>query len=202
MAGELPDANGPQALSWWMFEEADTPLLDGNTTNNNDLSKVGTPTFQSTDKIQGSYSVIATSAAYVYSSYANLSSNFPFKGTTNDFTIGGWIKIPGGINGTYQQFSDDATHGYIFQVSSGSILFVLRSASSLTLTSNSNGYTTAQWIHITARWQGSSDDEVSRWVNGVKQTSTCTRTSVVLNTGSNHIYFQMPAGGSTNYDEW
>jgi len=196
------DGAGAQPISWWMFEDAASPFLDGNTTNHNDLSG-GSP---GNDHKQGSASLLL-SASNANRTFVNLSANFPLKGATTDFTMGGWIKVPNTVDSSILEFFDDATHVTILDIGpawagNGKFFWDFRSGG-VSINGDTNQFITEQWIHVVMRWQGSTDDELSLWVNNVKQSTTRIVAAVNLMTAATFKLITSAGGnGTLLYDEW
>jgi hypothetical protein len=205
------DGSGAKPISWWMFEDASSPSLDGNT-NDNDLGWFdGSPAKDTTsgkfDEGTASLSV-PTSSDAVSRSFANTSANFPFKAATGEFTIGGWVYLIGNAgtqNGfSFSNFSNQGIR--IGTAATGKFRTIVYGSSTADLSSNST-IATDGMHHVVVRWNGNNtsgagaNDEVSIWVDGVKQTATATLTSVTLVTAS-ALRFAGSTTGFTNYDEW
>jgi hypothetical protein len=211
MAENFLDGTGDQPISWWMFEDASSPSLDGSA-NNNDLSWFdGSPAKDTTaGKFQESTASLSvpTTSDGVSRSFANVSANFPFKAATAEFTIGGWVYLVGNAaTGNGFSFSDFSAQGIrIGTIATGKLRTIVYGSSTADLSSNST-IATAGLHHVVVRWNGNNtsgagaNDEVSIWVDGVKQTATATLTSVTLVTASSLRFFGS-ATGFTNYDEW
>ena len=210
MAENFTDETGDKPVSWWYFEEESTPALDGNTTNNNDLAWA-TTTNRNADHVQGSFSyeVPEQAADNPASTFANLSSNFPFKGATTAFTIGGWAYIPNTLVGALlANFWQAGTSGWFFHKndSNGARVEVIAPVTGSYIPGDSD-LTTPAWHHFILRWNGDNrsgagaDDELSFWVDGVKQSTTQTQTSFVLNTTAT-FEFRGHASSAFKYDEW
>jgi hypothetical protein len=206
MAENFLDGTGDKPISWWMFEEAASPSLDGNTTNNNDLT--WNQATQDTAAVrQGAASVraITGGANAVESSLANLSANFPFKGATTAFSVGGWVYFPGYTEDAWpMRFIGTAGQGFWVYVSGSKPGFFLNNGTQIYTNANPS----VGWHHVVARWNGENrsgagaDDEISLWLDGVKQTATTTVTSVGLVTSGFGLELRSFTGNLYNFDEW
>jgi hypothetical protein len=214
MAENFLDGTGATPVSYWMFEDASGPALDGNTTNTNDLPWVGNVARSTTHK-EGAYSAsVPDGSSALQATHASLSANFPFKGAVAEFTIGGWIYTPfdGAQTQMFLQYSDnDLTtgEGFDFWLAQGKPrVRVFSTGGDVTLTAVNAVPAGPAWHHVMARWNGNNtagagaNDEISLWVNGTQEATTGTATSVAVNTSG--AAFQFYDGGATveNYDEW
>ena len=200
------DAVGKQAISWWMFEEADTPSYDGNTTNANDLT--WTNCAQSATHKQGSYSIsMATTAHQAARFYADLSANFPFKAATTGFTIGGWIYYKANPNYQTVNFSNYSSTGFWLWASSSKPRWMVYTSGGRKDMNANSAITADGWHHCVCRWNGENvsgagaNDELTFWLDGTCQTEKPTTTSVALET-SQTFYFNGSATSGILFDEW
>jgi len=200
----------PMPLSYWYFEDAASPSLDGNGVNN--LTWAGSAA-QSATHHEGTYSIATpTTSDNAFITLANESATFPFKGTTTGFTIGGWINIKGNFAAfrSMAAHSDFSSRGWLI-AGSGTIgkfrARVYSAGGTATIDQAGAAYTGDGWHHVVLRWNGENvanagaDDEISFWIDGVKESTTVTRTSVALNTAQS-LAFIGAADGALNYDEW
>jgi hypothetical protein len=200
-----------QPISSWAFDDASTPSLDG-TANGNSLNWFdGSPAKDTTPgKFRAGTGSLAlpTSADAVSRAFASVSANMPFKAATGEFSIGGWVYLVGNAatnNGfSFSNFSNEGIR--IGTIATGKLRAIVYG--NVTADLSSNGTIAASGLHhVMVRWNGNnvsgagSNDEVSIWVDGVKQTATATLTSVNLVTAST-LRFAGAATGITNFDEW
>jgi hypothetical protein len=212
MAENFLDGSGAKPFSWWMFEDASSPSLDGNTANNNDLGWFnGTPAKDTTaaKKAEATASLSCpTTADQALSSFANLAATTPFKGATAEFTIGGWVYVTGNAaTRTNVSFSNSSSEGFrIGTIATGKFRAIVYGNVTADLSGNDT-FASAGLHHVVLRWNGQNttgagaNDELSLWVDGVKQTATGTLTSVNLVSASNFV-FAGAVDGITNFDEW
>ncbi len=181
-------------VSWWMMDNTSIGESDGSSTSANLLTWNGGATASSTSK-QGSYSLFTPTASdKAQVNYGSISSSLPFKATTTAFTVGGWVYVKGNFD-TFAQmfsFSDGSSKGFYIQGGSTAGHFrgrVYSSGGTVTIDGD-NAYATDGWHHVVLRWNGISrsgagaSNEISLWVDGIKQSTTVTRTSVALVTAS------------------
>lgn len=212
MAENFLDGTGSKPISWWMFEEASSPAVDGNTTNANDLTWAGGSTARDTSVfVQGAASLATPfTTSHATRAFASLSANFPFKAATADFTAGGWFYTKGNFSAfsTMLYHSDVSSKGWVlWSGATGKFRLDLYSAGG-TATINQAGaaYTTDGWHHVLVRWNGSNvsgagaNDEVSLWIDGVKEATTHTRTSVALCTAE-AMTLDGSSAGAIRFDE-
>src|SRR5690348_10018600 len=97
MSENFLDGTGDKPISWWMFEESASPSLDGSTNANNLAWTSGAAARNTTagQFKQGTSGIktFAETANLPTLTHASVSSNFPFKGATTAFTVGGWIYV-------------------------------------------------------------------------------------------------------------
>ena len=210
IAGEdFTDGAGNTPVSWWMFEDAGTPSLDGSATGNT-MGWEGTAT-RSATRIQGSYSVsLPTTADDLWRNYTNLAATTPFKAATTSFTVGGWVYLvaSGTTSRPFFSLTDYSAKGVDIRKNGadGKIRGIVYSSGGTATVPADAAYTTG-WYHIVVRWNGDNvagagaEDEISLWVNGVKQSTTVIRTSVALVTASG-MKFIGAADAATLFDEW
>jgi hypothetical protein len=212
MSENFLDGSGNQPISWWMFEDASSPSLDGSSNGNNLNWFDGSPAKDTTGGKfhEGTASLsLPTTSDAVSRAFASVSSNFPFKAATTAFTIGGWVYAVGSAasqNGF--SFSDFASQGIrIGTQATGRARTIVYGSSTADLPSDAGTPLAAGLHHLAVRWNGDNvvgagaNDEVSLWVDGVKQSATATITSVVLVTAST-LRFAGSATAYTNYDAW
>lgn len=180
---DFTDGTGAKPISWWMFEDASSPAVDGNTDNANNLTW-GTSAARDSSHIQGSYSLLSGTST-TNRAYANL-TNMPGKAATTDITAGFWGEFVATIpNSTdvMRMVDNSYTSGWYFlSGSSGSEKMRFRCYSTGTgwVGADTNAAIGTGWHHIVGRWNGSGDDEISIWVDGVKQTATATMATMTL----------------------
>ena len=192
--------------AYWYFEESSSPSLDG-TANNNDLTWTGAAANQDTSLFKQGASSIRTTAEtgnLPTLAHASVSSNFPFKAVVLEFTIGGWLRIAATSSFTFFYYGQ-AGEGPIMTIDgTGKIDAAIRTESAVNADAAASINT---WYHVVYRWNGENrsgagaNDELSLWINGVKQTSTLTTTNPAEVTGGELRFY----GAATNnfwFDEW
>jgi hypothetical protein len=205
------DGTGDKPYSWWMFDDAASPSLDGSANGNNLNWFDGSPAQVTTPGlfVEGAASLtLPTTADAVSRAFASIAASTPLKAATTALSISGWVLMAG--NATSQNgfsFSDFAAQGVrIGTIATGKVRAILYGNVTADLSSNTT-LALAGWHHVVLRWNGDNragagaNDEVSLWVDGVKQTATATLTSVTLVTAS-PLKFAGAAAGFTHYDEW
>jgi hypothetical protein len=208
------DATGDQPTSWWMFQDASSPALDGST-NGNDIpwlsgscSRSGS--YPAGFGTAGIYSLNTPFGCYVQTlGYTSLSANFPFKAATTAATVGGWVYLVAGSNAyqTIANFGDGTTRGWRFRIGGTANQIQVLIANAAVLSANA-AYTTSGWHHIAFRWNGTNragaggSNEKSLWIDGVKQTNVSTSGGVVLTTSADSLTFNGTSIATTNWDEW
>lgn len=211
MAEDFTDASGDKPISWWYFEEAASPAVDGNTTNANDLTWNAAYSGRVATHKQGSFAYETlqegTAGQMPGRTHANLSANFPFKAATTAFTIGGWVYFANYLTGATIQTYSNGAQGYVFATDTTTANQV---NAGLTSTGQlpSDATLAVGWHHLVLRWNGDNrsgagaNDELSFWVDGAKQTTTQTPASVTLNTGG--LGFLIYGYGVEHHihDEW
>lgn len=209
MAEDFTDGTGDKPISWWMFEETASPSVDGNTTNANDLSwSTATRDTTSGHFAQGSSGLQATGNEATTNprrALASLSANFPFLSTTTPYTIGGWVYAPSWVNDDVLHLFFNTNQGYGFSITGtgkvGHSVFGINNI-------DSDDTFPAGRNHIIARWNGDNrtgagaDDEVSLWVNGVKQATTFTTPTVNVVTAGQGLWFYSYPAQQPTFDEW
>lgn len=194
-----------------MFEESSTPAVDGNTTNNNHLTWVSASQ-DAVKFVQGAASIAGSAADddVALRAFASLNGNFPFKATTLEYTFGtrAYFKAsPTG--GTILRFGNLSNQGFwLFIQGDGTVRCITYSAGgTASIVSNAAMPGTAGWHSVVMRWNGENrassgaNDEISMWIDGVKQSTTFTRTSVALVTASDLRFYVDATNGVSNHDE-
>jgi hypothetical protein len=170
---DFTDGSGAQPEAWYYYEQ---DLLD-ESINNNDLTDNNTVAYDGTTFQQGSYSLKTDDDNSESASIAcaSTSANVPWCNASTDFTVGGWVRFwkawDGGDTffGVYDGASDYARIGLDF--SNNIRARYNLGAGNVDILSDSN-VSTGIWYHIVLRWQGSTDDELTLWINNGEQTTT------------------------------
>ena len=202
------DGSTDKPISWWYFEDASSPSLDGST-NGNTLTWTGAT--RSSQHVQGSYSLgVTSSSQHADRTFASQSANFPFKGATTAVTIGGSIFVAANATAfdQYLNYSNGSTQGIYIEAggSAGQIRTNVYNSGGVHAITSDSTYA-AGWHQVIVRWNGTNvagagaNNEVSLWVDGVKQSTTQTITTVGLVTAST-FRLQGGAASVSNYDEW
>src|SRR5665213_775502 len=195
-------------ISWWYFEDASTPSLDGSA-NGNTLTWTGAS--RSTAHVQGSFSLgVTSSSQHADRTFASQSANFPFKGATTAVTIGGSIFVAANATAfdQYLNYSNGSTQGIYIEAggSAGQIRTNVYNSGGVHAITSDSTYA-AGWHQVIVRWNGTNvagagaNNEVSLWVDGGKQSTTQTITTVGLVTAPT-FRLQGGAASVSNYDEW
>lgn len=174
-------------LSYWYFEDASSPSLDG-TANDNDIPWVGGGNAaQTSTHIQGTFALNPGSVTGGASlAFGSVSANFPGKAATTDFTIGCWVKVKASwsIYTNFFAFTNGSSQGWALSTSfTNKIRFRVWGSSDRTLESD-DALNDGNWHHVVCRWRGSTDDEVALFIDGEKQESATSITSLDLVTAS------------------
>jgi hypothetical protein len=202
----------PNLISAYFFEDASSPSLD-HTANNNDLTWSGSAAQDTTEFVEGIASLSTpTSSDQAFLSYASLSANFPFKAATTAFTVVGRVYVPAGFSGGPGAWLGDAfSRGFqVFAVFTGQFRARVFSAGGDVdiIQDNPASFAGAGWHWFALRWNGDNvsgagaNDEVSFWIDGVKQGTTATRTSVALATTGDSLVLRGATTIFLRYDEW
>jgi hypothetical protein len=192
MASIINDAN---MRSLFYFEETSGDRADEK--GGNDLVEYNSVGYNSDSK-QGT-----NSAEFIYTNSERFQrgtqpSGFPGGSggsTPSDFTIGMWIKF-NTDTGPFQRIY------YIYDVfdlhrdSSDNLNFWTTSGANISANST---VTQDVWYHVVIRWQGSTDDELSMWVNGVKQDDYHTSISTWDSSSTRNLDIGCYRGGSSNF---
>jgi len=172
-------------MSYWHFEDAASTSLD-ETASNNDLTWSGNAARTTTHKVD-TYAFNPGSITGGGSlAFASVSATFPGKGATTDFTVGFWCKLKTswGIYTNLFGLSNNSSQGWYFSTNfDNKLRFRVYGSSDRTLTSDAT-MLDGNWHHVVGRWKGSTDDNVSLWVDGIKQGGELPITSLDLVTAS------------------
>jgi hypothetical protein len=209
------DTNGDKPTSWWLFQDASSPALDGSSNGNNIPWASGSCSRSSNYPAgfgtKGIYSLNTPYNCYVQTlAYNSLSANFPYKASTTAVTLGGWVYLIANSGNTYQaiaNFGDGSTRGWKIRISPTANQIQLLVAGVGNITANA-GYSVSGWHHVVFRWNGAdrsgagANNETSLWVDGVKQTSVLTSGTPVLTTSADTLTLNGTSIAATNWDEW
>jgi len=202
---DFTDGSGSQLLAYYYFEEASGIRYD-ETANNNDLADNNTVTRSGTS-VQGSYSAQTASATSETLSRADgdLSAGFPFKNgeTTGDFTIGGWVRLlDAGGAGDVIWSKKNGTDGLQLDIV-GTKFRVLYNVSGWLSISANAAQDQNTWYHVVIRRKAADTNQLSMFVDGIKQAGTGTLADPTENTGA-FIIGGSPTGNNIDalFDEW
>jgi hypothetical protein len=201
-------------LAIYYCEEDPSVQLDDSSGNGNTVIpgvSTNPPTQDAVNFKQGSYSILGTRGAQAYSMYRGdadlLGGAWPagtVPGTATAYTVGAWIRI---VDRTDIQSDSvlrkgDALRWFALDLGGGvvSIRFTHKDSGGgwheFDYTPSANG-----WYHLVQRWQGDTDDEVSFWVDGVKQGTTHTVATHEANGNDWSVTGSGWAGVAYGYDE-
>jgi hypothetical protein len=186
---------------YWYFEQNGN---DG-TSNGNNLTNNSSVTFSSTH-VQGSYSANFSGSNYFSRANASLSAAFPGKSSYAypAVTMGIWIKpssVPGalwGIMGTDTGYNQNLS---LTINSGGKANFYIRDSGGTTHDIASDAaIPTTGFTLVVGRWNpAATANEISIWVNGVKQSTTDTMTAPASGTNSTFDIGAITNNGGNNY---
>jgi hypothetical protein len=197
MSENFLDGIGDKPISWWMFEDATTPSLDGNTTNGNDLSWSGGDA-QSSEHIQGSYG-LSMPFGDATRAFGSVSSNFPFKAAVTGITTGGWCKFSdpaGSTNGLV--FVDGFVTGFSIMATNGGGQAVWNLWPGHQVAGGPD-LRNQQWHHVVGTWDSTLQNQ-QLWVDGTKA-NNATTTAVNLVTAGALTLTHCIGTGTMYYDE-
>jgi len=172
IVGLTGDAN---MRTYVMMEEESGNRADG--TGGDDWVDNATVTSAAVDPPEGSRNAFFDSDNSEYLSRGTQPANYPggyLGATPDDFTIGMWFRLTSLYDWqTLYMLSEP----YNLHTNGSNYLeFVTSADSGKTVTSNS-ALSTATWYHVVIRWKGTDNDELSMWIDGVKQNDTETPSS-------------------------
>jgi hypothetical protein len=173
----------------WYLEEASGDRLDVSGKGNT-LTDTNTVTQSATCK-QGTYSAefVAANSESLIRVSADLSAAFPGKnGTTQyDFTVGAWCQFASHAARHTIMGKDYWTNNPSFLLEFNELgsdhkftLGMYNGGNWPHIYSNTATTSTGTWYHVVGRFQGSTDKEMSLWINGVKQTETVIATLAAI----------------------
>lgn len=186
---DFTDGSGDYPEAYWYFEEESGTRYD-ETVNNNDMEDINTVT-RSATKQQGSYSALFEddNDEELRLAYADVSSDFPLKqDPTTDFTIGGWVYFTKAWDDDDAIFSfknSSNSEGIQIRVNDNKIEAQWYDNPDWKVTVADDAASTTTWYHVAVRWQGSTDDQVALFIDGLEQTDTETTAAFIEMTGDN-----------------
>lgn len=189
---DFTDGSGSQLIAYYNMEDAGgATRLDG-TANNNDLSDTN-GVARSGTSVQGSFSARIESATTEYLTRADgdLSTGFPWKNgeVTEDFTIGCWVQVmstPDAGDTVWMKRNMAVQSGGGVDLTSTKFRFFYKDTSFEAISANDT-FSLTTWYHVVVRRKVADSNQVSMFVDGVKQTSTNTLSTPIENTGDFRI---------------